>query len=173
MEETPKAPPSGELGQPGARAYSDQGNVRPADGRFLGDASDDVPPQDLEAIREEELKRGYEALARQKAAEEAENQERLKATGYVNPTVAESEQLVAQRAAFEKVHGEPGSIGDDGKPAQPADSGPAADLPDRYAAMTYAELQQAAGGRDGVKGNLPMEELRAALRADDAAKADQ
>jgi hypothetical protein len=171
MEETPQAPPSGELGQPGARAYSDQGNVRPADGRFLGDASDDVPPQDLEAIREEEIARGYERLARQKQAEEEANQERLEATGYVNPTVAESDALVAQRAAFAKVHGEPGSIGNDGKPLTEPDQGP--DAPDRYTAMDYAGLQAEARDRDGVKGNLPMEELRAALRADDADKADQ
>lgn len=174
-EDTTQAPPSGQLGQPGARAYDDQGRVRPADGRFLGDASDDVEPQDLQSIREEEIARGYERLAKQKKDEEDANQAALEATGYVNPTVAPAEALAAQRAAFEKVHGAPGTVGDDGvrlddsTGSSTGSDGPPAG--DKYDAMSYSELQSAASTRDGVKGNLPMDELRAALRADDAARA--
>lgn len=146
-------PPSGELGQPGARAYSSEGNVRPADGRFLGDADGDVPEQDLQSIREEEIRRGEARLLRQREQEEAENQARLDAAGYVNPTL----NVVDDRDT-------PAS---DDTPAVRDESGA-----DQYDAMTYAELQQVAGGRDGVKGNLPQPELIAALRAYDAEHQD-
>lgn len=141
-------PPSGELGQPGARAYSAAGNVRPADGRFLGDADGDVPEQDLQAIREEEIRRGNARLLAQREREEAENQARLEEAGYVNPTLG----AVDDRDA-------------------PADTDPAgSDAPkDQFADMDYRELQEAAKTRDGVQGNLPAEELRAALRAYDTA----
>lgn len=146
-EDTPQAPPSGELGQPGARAYSSAGNVRPADGRFLGDADGDVPEQDLQAIREEEIRRGTARVAAQQKALEEENQKRLEESGYVNPTL--------------------NAVDDRDTPAEsvPDDE----DAPkDQYADMDYRELQDAAKTRDGVQGNLPAEELRAALRKYDA-----
>jgi hypothetical protein len=100
--ETPKAaepkveaPPSSTENKPNARAYSSSGNVRPADGRFLGDADGDVDAEDLTAQREQEIKDGYARLAEQKQAEEAANQERLESTGYVNPTVAPAEAAKA------------------------------------------------------------------------------
>lgn len=142
-DETLKPPPSGELGQPGARAYSSAGNVRPADGRFLGDADGDVPEQDLQAIREEEIRRATARVAAQQKAEEEANQKRLEESGYVNPTL--------------------NTVDDRDTPAEsdePADDEPA----DRYTGMDYRELQEAAKDRDGVQGNLPAEELRAALR---------
>jgi hypothetical protein len=148
-EEIPKAPPSGKLGQPGARAYDDQGRVRPADGRFLGDASDDVPPQDLQAIREEEIRRGNERLAEQRRREEAENQRRLDESGYVNPTIPPAV--------------EPSGV-------DQADDGPDGD-PDRYTDMEYADLQKEAKSRDGMSAGGSADELRARLRADDEAKA--
>lgn len=152
-EETPKAPPSGGLGQPGARAYSSAGNVRPADGRFLGDADGDVPEQDLQAIREEEIRRGVARVARQQAENEAENQKRLEESGYVNPTL--------------------NTVDDRDTPAEAPDDSPdnkteGTVIQDQYTAMEYRELQEAAKDRDGVQGNLPAEELRAALRAYDA-----
>lgn len=41
---------------------------------------------------------------------------------------------------------------------------------DKYDTMEYKELQAEAKGRENVKGNLPEDELREALRADDASE---
>lgn len=156
-DDTPQTPPSGELNQPGARAYNDLGQVRPADGRFLGDNSDDVEPQDLEAIRQRELEVGYERLLAQRKAEEEENQRRLEEAGYKNPTTEKSQFSELANAAAAKA-GEQSSETVTDDPA------------DKYSAMDYPALQAEARDRDGVKGNLPADELRAALRADDEAK---
>lgn len=149
MEDKPAQPPSGELGQPQARAYDAEGNVRPADGRFLGTASDDKAPQDLQAIREKEIQDGYARLAEQKGREEAENQKRLDESGYVNPTVAPSQAAVAQQA----------------------DAPDNDQTQDRYTDMAYADLQAEAKERDGMSAGGSADDLRDRLRADDAAKA--
>lgn len=135
----------------GARGYDERGNVRPADGRLVVQTEDEQRAQ-----REAEIQAGYEKLLEQRKEEDRKNQEALDASGYVNPTVAPSEHLAAQQAAAEAVAGQ-GPAGDD--------------VDDRYTGMDYGQLQAEARDRDGVKGNLPMPELRAALRADDAAKA--
>ena len=135
----------------GARGYDERGNVRPADGRLIVQTE-----AEQRAQREAEIQAGSEKLLEQRREEDAKNQEALDASGYVNPTVAPSEHLAAQQAAAAKV----------------GDQGPASDgVDDRYSGMDYAQLQAEARDRDGVKGNLPQDELRAALRADDAAKA--
>lgn len=38
-----------------ARAFDADGNVRPADGRWLGDRNDDVPAEQLQAEREQQI----------------------------------------------------------------------------------------------------------------------
>jgi hypothetical protein len=58
----------------GARAYDADGNVRPADGRWLGDANDDKTPEELAEIREQEIERNRE-LAEKAAAEQREKDE--------------------------------------------------------------------------------------------------
>lgn len=129
----------------GARGYDERGNVRPADGRLVAQSA-----QEQAAQREAEIQAGYEKLARQRAEEERKNQENLEASGYVNPTTALSEHVIAQQRAAAAVADDP--AGGDG---------------DRYDAMDYRALQAEASGRPDVKGNLPEAELREALRADD------
>lgn len=126
----------------GARAYDERGNVRPADGRIVAQS-----PEEQAAQREAEIKAGYAKLAEQKKREEEANQAALEASGYVNPTVAPSEHAVAQAAGAQAA----------------GESAPG----DRYDAMDYPALQAEARDRENVKGNLPAEDLRAALRADD------
>lgn len=91
MSETAKkkaeAPPSGDPGEPGARAYNDLGQVRPADARYLGDASGNVLDADLQAQREKEIEEATARLQQQREEEEKANQERLEAAGYRNPTL--------------------------------------------------------------------------------------
>lgn len=66
------------LNRPGARTTDAEGNVRPADARWLGDANDDKSPEELSEIREREVQRNRE-LAEQAAAEQRRKDEARRA----------------------------------------------------------------------------------------------
>lgn len=66
------------LNRPGARATDAEGNVRPSDARWLGDANDDKSPEELSEIREREVERNRE-LAEQAAAEQRRKDEARRA----------------------------------------------------------------------------------------------
>lgn len=66
------------LNRPGARTTDAEGNVRPADARWLGDANDDKSPEELSEIREREVERNRE-LAEQAAAEQRRKDEARRA----------------------------------------------------------------------------------------------
>lgn len=121
-----------------ARAYDDAGNVRPADARFLPGG--------------EELSDNDKARAEQREREIAEGQERLRKqyeqmnVNEPNPTVVDRDRVeadVEQAAAGDGTSSDPVALED----------------------MDYRQLQQAAKSYDDVAGNLPVEELRAALIA--------
>jgi hypothetical protein len=130
-----------------ARAYDERGNVRPADGRMIVQTAEEQAKQ-----REAEIQAGYAKLEQDKREEDERNQKALEESGYVNPTVAPSEHAEARNAAADAPAPDPASDGD------------------RYDGMDYRSLQAEAATRDGVQGNLPQDDLRAALRADDASK---
>lgn len=155
-----EVPVSDEHGTPYARAYDENGNVRPADGRWLGDANGDVPAAELADLREQELE---DARVRSEAAfrkQEEETQARLEAAGYVNPTTPEARARDA--AGTSAVHRQaPSATPAPSTPQNGTEGGDAIDA--RYADMEYADMQAEASGIDGIAGNLPKEELRAAL----------
>lgn len=56
VEEKREIPQSSPVDEPvNARAFDADGNVRPADGRWLGDRNDDVPAEQLQAEREQQI----------------------------------------------------------------------------------------------------------------------
>ena len=160
-ETTPvEVPVSDEHGTPYARAYDEQGNVRPADGRWLGDANGDVPAEKLADLREQELE---DARLRSEAAfrkREEETQARLDAAGYVNPTTPEARARDA--AGTSAVHRQASAPTPDAPSPENGAQG-LGEIDARYADMEYADMQAEASGIDGIAGNLPKEELRAAL----------
>jgi hypothetical protein len=147
-------PVSDEHGTPYARAYDDKGNVRPADGRWLGDANGDVPAADLAQMREDELEDAKIRRQREFEKLEEETQARLDAAGYVNPTTPEARARDAAGL---------GAAMRQAPAPTPEVSTPANGAQSRWAEAEYSDMQAAAKDIDGIPGNLPKEELRAAL----------
>lgn len=166
------------------RQYDDRGNVRPADGRFRGEAVTDA--DELLKIREREIEQAELALAERRGREEAENQARLERAGGVNtttPEYLEAEQerrnrlAEAARSAAERPVSEPAdepTMALSDMTAHPeADGAPVVDTTtdgggDGYDAMSYPELQQAAKARDLNAGGSA-DDLKTRLRDADAA----
>lgn len=76
-DEKVQVPQSDPVDEPvNARAYDADGNVRPADGRWLGDRNDDVPKEQLQAEREQQVaeaeQREYERMRKQNNSELAD-----------------------------------------------------------------------------------------------------
>lgn len=149
-----EVPVSDEHGTQYARAYDDKGNVRPADGRWLGDANGDVPAEELAEMRADELEDAAIRSQRDLAEREAKAAAELEAQGYVNPTTPEAR---AQDAA-----GLNAVIRQAPAPT-PEVSTPENGVQSRWVEAEYAEMQAAAKDIEGIPGNLPKEELRAAL----------
>jgi hypothetical protein len=62
MGDAKEIPQSSPVDEPvNARAFDADGNVRPADGRWLGDRNDDVPTEQLQAEREKQIADGEAA----------------------------------------------------------------------------------------------------------------
>lgn len=148
------APVSDEHGTVNARAYDEDGNVRPADGRWLGDANGDVPAEELAEMRADELEDAAINAQRAFEKQEAEAQAKLDAAGYVNPTTPEARARDAAGL---------GAAMRQAPSATPGPSTPQNATQGRWAEAEYADMQAAARDIDGIPGNLPKEELRAAL----------
>lgn len=120
-----------------ARAYDDAGNVRPADARFLPGGED---------LSDNEKRR-----AEVRAAEIEAGQERLRKQ-FEKMGVDEPNPTVVDRPTVESDVEQAAAAGDTGTPATFED-------------MDYRQLQDAAKSYPDVPGNLPQDELRAALIA--------
>lgn len=126
-----------------APAYDDRGNVRPTDARYTGTDRPKITPQEQAAIRDKEIRDGWQRVSEQQKKLNAENEARLaQAVADVSPAPVDDDQ------------------------ADYVDP-----IEDRYTDMPYAELQQEAKKRDGMSAGGSADELRDRLRADDEAKA--
>jgi hypothetical protein len=160
------------------RAYDDQGRVRPADARWLGDANDDQSAEQMQAAREQQIADNTARRAEQRAAEEKANQERLEQAGYVNVTTPEYQEQERRRLRGERGDGGTPEDGDGGTPEAPLSEmlehpeAQGADVVDTtaggdvYDEMQFGELQQTAKSR-GLSGAGNADELRARLRESD------
>ncbi|NUO56029.1 MAG: hypothetical protein HOV78_05160 [Hamadaea sp.] len=148
-DEKREIPQSDEYGTPNAQAYDEHGNVRPADGRWLGDRNDDLSAAERVEMREGEI-----------ADADAELQERM-AEANNPPAEPTGPDDGPEPAAEPEAQPEP-----DPGPQEPLVANPS--LPeDPYAETSYADLQQAAKARNLNAGGTA-DEIRARLNAADA-----
>ena len=96
------------------------GSVRPADARYNRQRFSN---EQLRKIREQEIEEADTALFEQMRDREQENQEKLDASGYVNPTIPQDDTPTAR--AFDKVFGSGARSADDAQPADDPSKQPA------------------------------------------------
>lgn len=140
-EETP-IPQESDTDPQDARAYDEAGNVRPADARYLPGGEELSENEKRRAeVRAAEIEAGQERLRKQFEQMNADEP---------NPTVVDREQIEAD-------------VEDVAAAGDTSGSTPVA-----FEDMDYRQLQKAAESYPDVPGNLPQDELRAALIAKNA-----
>lgn len=149
-DEGPKVPQSDEYGTPNAQAWDADGNVRPADGRWLGDANDDLTAEKRLELREKELADADEKLAEKMREQNAGTPPADPSQPGDGPADADQEPVTSDNPA----------IGEEPFVQEPSTADP-------YADLSYAELQQAAKARDLNAGGSG-EEIKARLIQADA-----